>query len=97
MNDSSCAISACNDDDQYLQCSVTSNSASQDFVTTLKEIQETAYGGGPNKRTGNFVTGFDTLQFTKFCDKSSPSYVVPYCIYDELVTELFQQNEVWKS
>ena len=90
MNDSSCAISACNDDDQYLQCSVTSNSASQDFVTTLKEIQETTYGAWPNTHTGNAVTGFDTLQCIKFCDKSSSSYETNYCNYDELATDLFQ-------
>ena len=73
MTDSSCTISACNGDDEYLQCPVISNSAPQDFVTTLKEIQEITDGAGPNKQTGNVVTGFDTLQFTKFCDKSLPS------------------------
>ncbi len=35
----------------------------------LKEIQEVTYGAGHNKQTGNVVTGFNTMRFTKFCDK----------------------------
>ena len=69
-------------------------SASRQFAASLKLINdEYTYGHEKKQQTGPVVVGFDSEQFIKYSDKSSPYYDPNITDFNEISRELFRTEE----
>ena len=65
------------------------------FARSLKKYQDTTFG--PNNDTRSIVVAFDEDLCNHTCSKDSVDYNPNKCNYDEIMSELFKEGEVWLS
>ena len=65
------------------------------FARTLKKYENTTFGA--RKETRDVIVEFDDQLFNRTCVPASPDYNEEKCNYDEIMAELFKEDEVWLS